>query len=46
METFEIGRGKIQLKRKSTTQMEIDEAFDESASESEFKSDRLEIIRE
>eukprot|EP00347_Sterkiella_histriomuscorum_P022407 403338600 len=33
METFEIGRGKAQLRRKSTTQMEIDEAFGEESSQ-------------
>jgi hypothetical protein len=33
METFEIGRGKMPLRRKSTTQMEIDEAFGESSSD-------------
>lgn len=34
METFDIGRGKAPLLRKTTTQMEIDEAFDESSQKS------------
>ncbi|CDW86274.1 UNKNOWN [Stylonychia lemnae] len=47
METFEIGRGKAPLKRKSTTQMEIDQAFDESLTSSAHPmSDKLEIINE